>query len=98
MGFIAIKVKIADREYPVRVEAEEEARIRTAARLVNERMKAYREQFGLDDKQDLLAMVAYDCLMDSLRTEAEAEKIAKVTTEQLAYFERLLDGALPGTQ
>jgi len=68
MGDLSVKIKIGDREYPMRVSPDDEARIRKAGKLINERIKSYRDQFGIDDKQDLLAMVAFDCLVDSLST------------------------------
>jgi cell division protein ZapA len=39
--------------------------------LINEKLKKYKEEFGLDDNQDLLAMVAFDCMVESLETNAE---------------------------
>jgi len=51
------------------VKAEEEERIRKAGKLINERLKSYRERFGIDDKQDLLSMVAFDALIDRLSVE-----------------------------
>ncbi|GAB3342392.1 hypothetical protein GCM10027429_31970 [Marivirga atlantica] len=69
MRELSIKIKIADREYPMTVKAEEEERIRKAGKLINERLKSYRERFGIDDKQDLLSMVAFDALIDRLSVE-----------------------------
>ncbi|MFQ3213230.1 MAG: cell division protein ZapA [Marivirga sp.] len=69
MRELSIKIKIADREYPMTVKAEEEERVRKAGKLINERLKSYRERFGIDDKQDLLSMVAFDALIDRLSVE-----------------------------
>ncbi len=69
MRELSIKIKIADREYPMTVKADEEERIRKAGKLINERLKSYRERFGIDDKQDLLSMVAFDALIDRLSIE-----------------------------
>ncbi len=68
-GELSIKIKIADREYPMKVSADDEERIRQAGKIINQRIKAYRDQFGIDDKQDLLAMVAFDCLIEKMHTE-----------------------------
>ena len=73
MRELSIKIKIADREYPMTVKAEEEERIRKAGKLINERLKSYREKFGIDDKQDLLSMVAFDALIDRLSIEDNAQ-------------------------
>ncbi|MGK7396246.1 MAG: cell division protein ZapA [Candidatus Cyclobacteriaceae bacterium M3_2C_046] len=66
---LSIKIKIADREYPMKVSAEEEGKIRLAGRMVNDKLKIYKDQFGIDDKQDLLAMVAFDCLAEKLQSD-----------------------------
>jgi cell division protein ZapA (FtsZ GTPase activity inhibitor) len=66
MDVLSIKIKIGDREYPMKVKVEDEVKIRQAGKLINEKLKKYREQFGIDDKQDLLAMVAFDCMIESM--------------------------------
>ena len=43
MGEISIKINIADRVYPLKVNMEEEEIIRRAARLINDRIKEYQE-------------------------------------------------------
>jgi cell division protein ZapA len=70
MTDLSVKIKICDREYPMRVSPDEEAKIRRAGKLINERIRSYRDQFRIDDKQDLLAMVAFDCLIESLNAGA----------------------------
>lgn len=72
-GELSIKIRIADREYPMKVSTSDEERIRQAGKIINQRLKAYRDQFGIDDKQDLLAMVAFDCLIDKMHAEDQGE-------------------------
>jgi hypothetical protein len=43
MGEISIKINIADRVYPLKVNMEEEEIIRRAAKLINDRVKEYQE-------------------------------------------------------
>jgi len=81
METLSIRLKIGDREYPMKVKAQDEAKIRRAGKLINEKIKRYREEFGLDDKQDLLAMVAFDSMMEALELkEAQSEDSEKVKT------------------
>jgi cell division protein ZapA len=68
MNELSIKIKIADRDYPMRVSPEEEERLRVAGKFLNERLKLFRDQFGITDKQDLLAMVALETAADRLKT------------------------------
>jgi cell division protein ZapA len=73
MDTLSIKLRIADREYPLKVAYEEEEQIRKTARLLNEKIKTYREKFGIEDKQDLLAMVAFEILVGKLKLEDEEQ-------------------------
>jgi len=50
MDTLSIKIKIGDRDYPMKVKVEDEARIRRAGKLINDKLKRYREEFGLDDR------------------------------------------------
>jgi cell division protein ZapA len=69
MRELSIKIKIADREYPMKVDPDDEERIRRAGKIINEKLKHYSKHFGIDDKQDLLAMVAFDILVDKSQKE-----------------------------
>lgn len=87
---MSIRIKIAEREYPMRVNEEEEERLRIAGRMLNERLRALREEFGIDDKQDLLAMIAFDMLAEKLKEE-ETEDLTRVTMgEKLNALDTLL--------
>jgi cell division protein ZapA (FtsZ GTPase activity inhibitor) len=55
---ISIKVNIADVVYPLRVAVEDEQNIRKAAKLINEKIRTYRDDYQLADKANLLSMVA----------------------------------------
>ncbi len=94
MGELSIKIKIGDREYPMRVEAEEEERIRRAGRLVNEQLRAYHDRFGTTDKQDLLAMVAFDAYMQKLEHELAHHDLEKVFAEKVASLNKLISRAV----
>ena len=56
MGEISIKINIADRVYPLRVNMEEEEVIRRAAKIINDRIKEFQDNYAVRDKQDLLSM------------------------------------------
>ncbi len=93
MNKLSIKIKIADREYPMKVEPEEEERIRKAGKIVNEKIKLFRSQFGIDDKQDLLAMVAFDALVERLKTEGSSNDDS-LLQEKLAGLNNLISQSL----
>lgn len=91
VALLSIKIKIGDREYPLKVEAEDEHNVRQAGRLLNERMKSYREQFGLSDKVDLLALAAFDCTMENLKLLQSAGETSQKTKDRLKQLHLLLD-------
>ena len=94
MGELSIKIKIGDREYPMKVDSAEEERLRIAGRVVNEKMKNYRDHFGIDDKQDLLAMVAFDCLVEKMRSDAASAGTTNDIANRISGIEHLITTAL----
>jgi len=60
MSDLSIKINIANRVYPLTVKSEEEEGIRKTAKMINERIKEYEQDYAVKDKQDLLAMCALE--------------------------------------
>jgi cell division protein ZapA len=60
MGELSIKINIANRVYPLTVKTEEEEGIRKTARMINDRIRVYEQDYAVKDKQDLLAMCALE--------------------------------------
>ena len=83
MGEISIKINIADRVYPLKVNMEEEEIIRRAAKLINDRIKEYQENYAVRDKQDLLSM----CVLHYATSSLKADK--KVTVEDTEVAEKV---------
>lgn len=94
MDELSIKIKIADREYPMKVKHQEEERVRAAGKLINEKLKSYREQFGLDDKQDLLAMTAFDCLVEKLAAEESNHAVDQTSVAKVNHLNQLVSQAI----
>jgi cell division protein ZapA (FtsZ GTPase activity inhibitor) len=55
---LSIKVNVADRYYPLKIERGDEEKIRKAARLINEKVLQYKQRYLDKDVQDFLAMAA----------------------------------------
>lgn len=95
MDVLSIKIKIADREYPMKVKPEDEERVRNAGKQINERIRSYRERFGINDNQDLLAMVAFDSLVDKLEIEEKQfDSNDAATVEKIEYLNKLISQSL----
>ncbi len=69
MGEISIKINIADRVYPLRIEAQEEEVIRHAAKLINEKIKELQVNYAVRDKQDLLSMCVLQYATGMIKAE-----------------------------
>ncbi len=53
---IKIKVKIADRVYPLTIQPEQEEVIRSSVKKIDQMIKQLEESYAVRDKQDVLAM------------------------------------------
>lgn len=93
---VLIKIKIADREYPLRVEAEEEALVREACRQLNEQLSAHWERFKIEDRQDLLAMVAFDVFIQRLLQEQQKQRDNLMLAQEVRRIDGVLAQALQG--
>lgn len=93
MNEVLIKIKIAGREYPLKINPEEEPQLREAARRLQNALSDSQQQTGIMDKQDLLAMAAFDLTVKSLQQE-ETTKASKGTLDQIdQMLDKMLDEA-----
>ena len=70
---LSIRVNVADRYYPLKVEREDEEKIRKAARMINEKVLQYKQRYTDKDVQDFLAMAALQYVIKLIEEE---EKIS----------------------
>lgn len=69
---ITVNIIIADRPYPVKIKRSEEEKVRSAAKLINDRVKDFQLNYEGKDKQDFLAMVSLQVVLDSIQNQAAA--------------------------
>lgn len=94
MGELSIKIKILDREYPMKVKMEDEPRIRAAGKALNDRIRGYSQRFKIDDKQDLLAMAAFDSLIEKAKAEDKLQAEESLLHLMLDDLEANVDSGL----
>lgn len=85
---LAIKVQIAERFYPLKIDRREEERIRKAAKLINDRLLQYKQRYTDKDPQDFLAMAALQFVIQLLDCESKQnflslEEDLKALSEEL---------------
>jgi cell division protein ZapA len=90
MGDISIKINIADRIYPLRIEMEEEEIIRHAAKLINDRIKDLQENYAVRDKQDLLSMAVLHYATAALKAEKKVREEDTSVSDKVYQLDQLL--------
>ena len=60
MDKLSIKLNIANRFYPMKIDRSSEEIIRNSVKKIDDRLKFYEENYAIKDKQDILAM----CLIE----------------------------------
>ena len=69
----SIRVNVADRFYPLKIERSDEEKIRKAAKLINEKVLQYKQRYTDKDLQDFLAMAALQFVIKMLESENRFE-------------------------
>jgi cell division protein ZapA len=78
---LAIKLKIIDRYYPLRIDWHDEEKLREASRRINEVVDKYRQRYNDKDNQDFLAMATLQFVTRLL--EFENNNTAELANKEL---------------
>jgi cell division protein ZapA len=70
---LSIKVNIAERYYPLRIDRGDEEKIRRAARTINEKVLLYKQKYIDKDTQDFLAMAALQFVIKLMESVDETD-------------------------
>lgn len=68
---LSIRVNIAERYYPLKIDRKDEENIRKAAKMINEKVLQYNQRYNDKDTQDFLAMAALQYVIKVIDTENE---------------------------
>ena len=90
MDKLSIKLHIANRIYPMKIERKSEEYIRNAVKKIEGRLKFYEDNYAIKDKQDLLAMclIEYASKFETVNNKKVVEDDG--LTEKLAEIEAIL--------
>ena len=90
---MTIKVKIAERFYPLKIDKEEdEERIRKAGRIIDDKLLQYKQRYSDKDVQDFLAIAALQFAIKTIELEAKASSTEQV--DKLKQLDERLDSFL----
>jgi cell division protein ZapA len=85
---LSIRVNIAERYYPLKVDRNNEERVRKAVKLINEKVLNYKQRYGDKDVQDWLSMV---CMFFALKVvESEANQDFEVAMRGMLDLDKKL--------
>ena len=71
MDEITININLLDRPYRLSVARADEAKVRKAGNLINERVKYYSKHYAYKDTQDLLSMTALQLATSVVKLDDE---------------------------
>tara|TARA_B100001741_G_C16146559_1_gene411517 strand:- start:276 stop:566 length:291 start_codon:yes stop_codon:yes gene_type:complete len=88
---LSIKLHIANRIYPLKIDRSSEEYIRNAVKKIEKRLKFYEDNYAIKDKQDLLAMclIEYASKSESINNKTIVEDNG--LTEKLTNIQTILD-------
>ncbi len=89
---VTIQVSVAERLYPLKVTKSDEAKVRLAENLVNEKIKTYQNMFQGKDKQDYMAMCLLNLAVEFTTLQSETQHNHRLTEEKLNQLEEVLSG------
>lgn len=90
---LSIRVNVAERFYPLRIDRNDEERIRLAARSINEKISQYKQRYADKDVQDFLAMAALQYVIKLLELENQHDDtiVVEAVKELNRKLEEILD-------
>lgn len=94
MESLSIKIKIGDRIYPVKVQPEDEAFVRQAGKILEQRIRHYQKNLRIEDQQDLLAMVAFDCLVEGLKMQRQGSSETDALMQKIDNWKSCIEKVL----
>ncbi len=77
---LTITIKIAEKRYPLKIERNEEEKIRKAAKMINDTLTQYKHKYGEKDIKDYLSMVALQYATKSVELDQSTDN-QKLTQE-----------------
>ena len=81
---LSIRINVADRYYPLKIDRSDEEDIRRAAKMINDKVLQYKQKYVDKDIQDFLAMASLQYVIRMLELEKKEEsKDLSVTIKEL---------------
>ncbi len=72
---LSINVNVAERYYPLKIDRDDEEKIRKAAKLINDKVQQYKQRYSDKDVQDYVAMAALQFVIKLIECEERNDAI-----------------------
>ena len=90
---IPVNILIGDRTYRLKIESEDEEKLRKTVKLINDKIVEFKTNFAGKDMQDFVSMVLIWFAIEQNKYGSEKIKLQE-TSEKLFQLEELIDKAL----
>jgi cell division protein ZapA len=90
MDEISIKVTIAKRQYPLKIQRADEERIRRAEKLLNDRITEYEQQYSASEKLDILTMCALQFASELVNFTEDTKQSASQASDAITAIDRMI--------
>lgn len=87
---VSIKVKIADRIFPIKVSTQEEYFVRTAVKNLDSKIKEIRAYYGIKEYKDVLAMIALELATEQAKIQSKKMIEDDGLTEKIDQLDEML--------
>jgi len=71
---LSINIRIDGRNYPLKVDRENEEKYRKAAKIINDTVLQYRQKYLTSDSQDVLAMTVFQFVLKTIDLEEKVDR------------------------
>ena len=90
----SIKINILNRLYPLLVRADEEEAVRKAGKLINDKIKQYKDRFSVKDDLDLVIMCCLELATDNIHQTRRVKNTQNGALEQIGAIDEMLNDAI----
>ncbi|MFN8437920.1 MAG: cell division protein ZapA [Cytophagales bacterium] len=94
MAEVALKIRIGNREYPLKVEESSVATIQEIAQNANKALDQRSLQLGITDMQDILAMTLFDCFVKQKATSGTQQTGLELDLNEVIRLNKLIEDTL----
>jgi cell division protein ZapA len=81
MTEVTVNLNIAGRNYPLKVNKEDVAKLNEAERMINAKIDLYEKSFSVKDKQDLLAMCIINFATEITRNQSNIQEYENIALQ-----------------